>query len=868
MYPRNKLSKTKTPNRITILFIGLFLALSWASPAFSDPGKRANAEALTHSMVGLNKAYQKAAPAAKSEALQKLIDATVERQALLAELIETDPGAVLRTAIPARVRKGMPVEVQAFLEQRVEIEGELEVMYEDYADGSYRLRHTLEANGERISLHFKSKPHSLLSGTEVSTSGVLVGDAMAVESGEDDVLMLELDGGENGVTNSGSPAPVANSFGEQRTLVILVNFQDNPVEPYTPQFAHDVIIGETSDFFFENSFGQTWLSGDVTGWFTIPLNSTICDVLLTEDYAQQAASNAGFDLANYSRLVYAFPQNACGFWGAADVGGDSARAFLNGELELELTGHELGHNLGLYHGHSLICDDGIVVGPGSGSVEDNPWPNCSGLEYGDGVDIMGSSISGHFSAFQKERLGWLGYGSSPAITQVDTSGVYELSPYAASDDNNPKGLKILKAEKENGYKTWYYLEYRQPVGFDSIFNSYYSTMDPDNVLNGVTVHVQYEGGGGNSLYLLDMTTETNLDLYTKDPALVAGKTFIDPDGIATITTDWTDAGGAMVSVSLAPPVCVANNPTLDLSPAESQWVEAGTPVVYTATLTNQDNTSCAVATFDLAASHPAGWTSVFANPTLTLNPGASATTTLTVTSSTAAVDDFYDVIISAVNISDPAYTATGTVTYVVSTPVANQVPNAIDDSTESTQDTAVVVDVLANDFDPDGDPLTLESVTQGANGAVTINPDGSVTHTPNHGFAGKSSFAYTISDGKGGSATAAVEVMVIEDSSNQAPVAVNDAITIQDKNPVTVNILANDSDPDGDTLTVTSVTQGSKGSVTTNADGTLTYTPAKRFKNSDNFTYTITDGAASATAMVTVTLQGGGGGGKGRKPKG
>ena len=221
MYPRHKLSKPKTPID-NHLFIGLFLALSWASPAFSDPGnnaaaKRANAEALTHSLVGLNSAYQKAAPAAKSQALQKLVDATVERQALLAELVETDPGAVLRTAIPARVRKGMPAEVQAFIEQRLEIEGELEVMYEDYADGSYRLRHTLNADGERIALHFKSPPRGLLSGTPAQVNGVLLDDAMAVESGEDDVLMLALDGGADGGTNSGTAAPVANTFGEQRS---------------------------------------------------------------------------------------------------------------------------------------------------------------------------------------------------------------------------------------------------------------------------------------------------------------------------------------------------------------------------------------------------------------------------------------------------------------------------------------------------------------------------------------------------------------------------------------------------------------------------------------------------------------------------
>ncbi len=125
----------------------------------------------------------------------------------------------------------MPAEVQVFIEQRLELEGELEVMYEDYVNGSHRLRHTLKANGERISLHFKSPPRGLLSGTPARVSGVLVDDAMAVESGEDDILMLALDGGADGGTDDAdTPAPVANTFGEQRTLVILINFQDNPVE--------------------------------------------------------------------------------------------------------------------------------------------------------------------------------------------------------------------------------------------------------------------------------------------------------------------------------------------------------------------------------------------------------------------------------------------------------------------------------------------------------------------------------------------------------------------------------------------------------------------------------------------------------------
>ncbi len=315
---------------------------------------------------------------------------------------------------------------------------------------------------------------------------------------------------------------------------------------------------------------------------------------------------------------------------------------------------------------SLNCDDGSVVGPGSASFELSPWPNCSGLEYGDGLDIIGWSPSGHFSAFQKERLGWLGYGNSPAIVQIETSGSCELSPYATSNDGNPKALKIQKAVDANGIRTWYYLEYRQAVGFDSYLDSNLNSMDGNNVLNGVTVHVQY-GNGGSILYLLDsMTPETDVYLYQKDPALVAGKTFVDPEGITTITTDWTDAAGAMVSVSLARPDCVMANPTIALSPPESEWIAPGTPVVYTATLTNHDNSQCAAATFDFAASIPGGWTAGFADLSLALEPGASGTTTVTVTSPTTAGDNFYEVVVSVANASDPAYKATSSVTYVVS----------------------------------------------------------------------------------------------------------------------------------------------------------------------------------------------------------
>jgi hypothetical protein len=868
-----KTSSTPSPNRF-LLLLGLIFTLAFTMTATASAGRKAEAEALTHSLVGLNNAYQKARTDAKSAALQKLIDATVERQALLAELIESDPGAVLRVAMPERVRQQMPQEVQAFIERRLELEGELEVMYEDYADGSHRLLHGLHADGRRVSLHFDKSPSGLLTGRQAHVRGVLVGESMAVDSGKEDILILALDGGEEGGTNGGSPAPVPNTFGEQRTLVILVNFQDDPVEPYTPEFARDVIFGETSEFFLENSFGQTWIGGDVIGWHTIPVLSTECDSIGIRDYAEQAALSAGFDPAAYARLVYAFPTNACGFWGSATVGGSPSRAWFKGDLELEMTGHELGHNLGLEHSHSLVCSDGTSVGPGSAVTGSYPWPNCSRLEYGDGLDIMGHSLSGHFTAFQKERLGWLRHDTTPGIEVVEASGTYELAPYAAQTGTAPRSLKLFKAEDQYGLKTWYFLEYRQAIGFDSILTNYYSTMDAGNVLNGIAVHAYWEGGGGYGGYLLDMTTDTNAELYTSDPALVAGETFVDPDGMTTITTEFTDPAGAMVRISVETPVCTPANPIVELTPSESQWVAPGTPVIYTASLKNRDSSACAPATFDLSADVPAGWSQSLADTVLILEPGASAITTMAVTSTSTAVDGFYDVSLSAANSADSAYSTSAMATYVVYVPVANEPPNALNDIAETDQETSVQINVLTNDSDPDGDLLTVVSATQGSHGIVTVVAGGYLSYTPADGYSGTDNFAYTISDGNGGSDSATVTMTVHAAGSNAAPVALHDAVTITEEAPVTIDVMANDRDADGDALTVVAVTQGAKGEVKINVDNTVTYSPAKRFKDGDSFSYSISDGDMSATATVTVTLQSSGGddsgtGGKGggRKPK-
>ncbi len=187
--------------------------------------------------------------------------------------------------------------------------------------------------------------------------------------------------------------------------------------------------------------------------------------------------------------------------------------------------------------------------------------------------------------------------------------------------------------------------------------------------------------------------------------------------------------------------------------------------------------------------------------------------------------------------------------------VTGSAPVANDDSATVVEDSGPnAVDVLANDTDADMDTLTVVSVTQGANGAVSITGGGTgVSYTPNANFFGSDSFTYTISDGNGGMDTATVNVTVtpVQD----APAANDDAATVaEDSGANTINVLGNDADVDGDALVITSVTQGAGGSVGNNGTS-VSYTPNPDFFGSDSFTYTITDGNGNFdTATVNVTV--------------
>src|SRR5207249_4848172 len=161
--------------------------------------------------------------------------------------------------------------------------------------------------------------------------------------------------------------------------------------------------------------------------------------------------------------------------------------------------------------------------------------------------------------------------------------------------------------------------------------------------------------------------------------------------------------------------------------------------------------------------------------------------------------------------------------------------------------------VLANDSDPDGDPLTITGASAPAHGTAVASAT-NITYTPAAGFLGTDSFTYSISDGRGGVASARVTVNVVQ-GADTAPETMDDTITTVQGTAATAAVLANDFDPDGDALTLTSVTPGSNGTATANADGTITYSPNPGFVGPDAFTYTVADGrGGTATARVNVTV--------------
>jgi len=188
----------------------------------------------------------------------------------------------------------------------------------------------------------------------------------------------------------------------------------------------------------------------------------------------------------------------------------------------------------------------------------------------------------------------------------------------------------------------------------------------------------------------------------------------------------------------------------------------------------------------------------------------------------------------------------------------NDLPFADDDDVTTDKNVPVTLTnaaLIADDGDPDGDPLTVVGAGNGTFGTTSVTTSGDVIYTPNMGFDGTDSFIYTITDGEGGTSTGTVFVTVLD--TNQQPIADDDTATTLDDVPVTIAVLANDTDADMDPLTVIAE-DAPNGTTSVGTDGTVIYTPDDGFVGTDQFVYTVSDNNGGlATAAVTVTVTAG-----------
>ena len=486
----------------------------------------------------------------------------------------------------------------------------------------------------------------------------------------------------------------------------------------------------------------------MTNWFTVGVNSTSCDTGTIKSDAQAAAQAHGYNLANYNHFVYLMSSNTgcSSWWGWATIGGSDV--WYNGQygLNMHVFAHEIGHNFGLYHSHTYSCGTAVICSSGTTN------------EYGDPHDTMaapytqglGTSIHPEFNSFQKERLGWLNAGGSPPITTVTSSGSYTIGPYEAQD-STPKALKILQSSSTGSY---YYVEFRQPLGFDSYVSNY------TDILNGVVIH-QAAPSNANSSDLLDMSPTSSTSFL--HPALVVGQSFTDSTAGITITPTAVNSSGATLQVSFSNSnaTCTSAKPSVGMTPTQSQSVTAGTTVSFTVTVTDNDSSACGSANFNMAASVPSGWSGVLGSSMLTLSPGTSGSTTLRVTSPAGTASGLYNVGASATNAAATSYAASAAATYVIGTTTTTSTTLSISATTNqatyspgqfvyvtvkvfSGSSPAAGVSVNVSIVFPTGSVTNLSGTT-GSTGAVTLKyrlknqaPAGSYTAVASTTSAGSS----------------------------------------------------------------------------------------------------------------------------------
>lgn len=585
-------------------------ALPLAAPAheanLDGASRKAAAQAdnratqLTNGLLMAMKALERAPAADRAMRARDVLTLASERRQAMLALLETDPRRVMTLAMPAALRERLPQEARALVEQPARLEGTVaSLAIDDHQRGVSRHAYFLDVdaagNRSRFGLHWADanmteRDELALIGKRVRVDALRIDGQLVV--GDRRQVELAAAGGSTSTssgTSSGSTEKMAAVSGDQRTLVILTNFSDQTVGCSTSDVQNRVFgaSGSVNDLYRQSSRDLVSFSGDVVGPFTIPYSSGgSCAFDNWGAAADAAAKAAGIDPSRYARVSYALPSSGtCGWSGIAYVGG--SRSWVASCGSTGLFAHELGHNLMFKHAST----------PGS--------------TYGDASDPMGNAPRVQLHGPNRVMAGWLGSGNV-----VDaSSGTYSIAALETAESGGPQVIRLPKRDTSE----FYYVSLRQAIDLDAGLSSSYRDV----------LSVHYATGTMPSVTVLTAL-------------LAPGQSYTDSTNGIRITAQSVASGTATMSIETTGPTCTRSAPALSVSPGSKSGAPGAT-LGYSVSVTNRNSSGCSSSVFAFGQALPAGFNGAFSPSSVSLAPGASATVTWNVGSSTASGDGVYGI---------------------------------------------------------------------------------------------------------------------------------------------------------------------------------------------------------------------------------
>ncbi|MEK7621870.1 MAG: hypothetical protein AAB415_01695 [Patescibacteria group bacterium] len=539
----------------------------------------------------------------------------VQRKVELLNLAKVNPRLFLTQKLSPTIIQKIPQDLRGNLEQAATLTGRLEVMHiDDFEHENSRYDYSLVVGNTKYAL-YPTEPILSASGAVMKVTGSQLEEVIVAEASKFQII---------------TAAPRPEAVGDQKTLILLVNFLDSGPPPKTPQEIYDLTFnGQFQKFYHEQSYGKIKFTGDVKGWYTLPRNSGGCAGAEDSEVAHIILDN-NIDLSKYASLVIVHGTQCPDASGYSTVG---KRNFSVGnknfnlstawvqisDLELynqwkgfdnvgtghpfswtiwdHILSHEMGHGLGVLHANGWDCGENVFRG------------GCRHEEYGNLFDTMGQgAYSTHFNSFYKELLGWI----PPNETiQINSSGRYALNPLELAGS----GKKLAKVQSPLATSTTLYLEHRRGTGFDRKLND--TALSPNQ--QGLFINKIINDDFYQFPRLLDMepTTlpwEQDISLTTlnstsnKFTDITTGINLgpIITVGDSTITFD-------VELTTPQTPQCVRDKPVITSFYPYPSPARGGTSYI-TISYLNSDSSSCGDSNFRIETNIPSTWQPTISPP--------------------------------------------------------------------------------------------------------------------------------------------------------------------------------------------------------------------------------------------------------------